>query len=69
MFEPVENKIEDEIISTINSLATIRLSTIKSPVIRAVPSKSKSPSIDADTFTKNPVFGAIEADTEPLLNC
>ena len=68
LFEPDENMIEDEIISTIISLATIRLSTNKSPVILTSPSISISPSNDEDTFTKNPVFGAIDADADPLIN-
>ena len=68
LFEPEENMIEDEIISTIISLATILLSTYKSPVTLTSPSISISPSNDEDTFTKNPVFGAIDADAEPLIN-
>ena len=67
-FEPEENTIDDEIISTSISLATILLSTNKSPVILTSPLTSISPSNDDDTFTKNPVFGAIDADAEPLLN-
>ena len=65
LFEPEENIIEDEIISTINSLATILLSTIKSPVTLTSPVTSTSPLNDDDTFTKNPVFGEIDADAEP----
>ena len=68
VFEPDENITDDEIISTISSLATILLSTIKSPVTLTSPFTSTSPSNDEDTFTKNPVFGAIDADAEPLLN-
>ena len=68
LFEPDENIIEDEIISTIISLATILLSTYKSPVTLTSPSISISPSNDEDTLTKNPVFGAIDADAEPLIN-
>ena len=60
--------IEEEIISTIISLATILLSTYKSPVTLTSPSISISPSNDEDTLTKNPVFGAIDADAEPLIN-
>ena len=44
------------------------MSTIKSPVILTSPSISISPSNDDDTFTKNPVFGAIDADAEPDIN-
>ena len=65
MFEPVEKIIEDEIISTKISLATILLSTNKSPVTLISPSTSISPSNDEDTFTKNPSCGVIEADAEP----
>ena len=68
LFEPDENIIEEEIISTIISLATILLSTYKSPVTLTSPSISISPSNDEDTFTKNPVFGEIDADAEPLIN-
>ena len=64
-FEPEENMIEEEIISTISSLATILLLTIKSPVTLTSPVTSISPSNDEDTFTKNPVFGEIDADAEP----
>ena len=65
LFEPDENIIEDEIISTISSLATILLSTIKSPVTLTSPVTSISPLNDEDTFTKNPVLGEIDADAEP----
>ena len=67
-FEPDEKMIEEEIISTKISLATILSPTYKSPVILTSPLTSISPSNDEDTFTKNPVFGAIDAEAEPLTN-
>ena len=68
LFEPDENIIDEDTISTKISLATILSSTYKSPVTLTSPFTSTSPSNDEDTFTKNPVFGAIDADAEPLIN-
>ena len=68
LFEPDEKITEDDIISTNNSLATIRLLTYKSPVTLTSPFTSTSPSNDDDTFTKNPVWGEIDADAEPDIN-
>ena len=68
LFEPDENIIDDDTISTKISLATILSSTYKSPVTLTSPFTSTSPSNDEDTFTKNPVFGAIDADADPLIN-
>ena len=68
LFEPDENITEDDIISTKISLATILLSTKRSPVTLTSPFTSTSPSNDDDTLTKNPVCGEIDADAEPDIN-
>ena len=67
-FDPDEKIIEDDMISTNISLATILLLTYKSPVTLTSPFISISPSKDDDTFTKNPVCGEIDADAEPEIN-
>ena len=68
MFEPDEKNIDDEINSTKISLATILLSTTKSPVNLPLPSTINPPSNEPDVLTKNPVCGEIDADAEPDIN-